>query len=195
MTEDSEIKRFYIDCEQLPSDFPTHGHSAEFWEALGRAVAAFGFLEEMLGKAIFALTATRKIPADQFEVEYEKWLPTLEKALTDPLGGLIGAYERAVQDNDNAKIPGDLLEHLREAATRRNVICHGSWRSPDDQDRSVPFYVDRKRGRWETPIDVAHLAQLRQHVAELSCDVMNSVTQMGYQFPGSKGPGEPIFKP
>ena len=195
MTEDSEIKRFYIDCEQLPANFPTHGHSAEFWEALGRAVAAFGFLEEMLGKAIFALTATREIPTDQLEVEYEKWLPTLEKALTDPLGGLIGAYGRAVRANDNAKISGDLLENLREAASQRNVICHGSWRSPDDQGRSVPFYVDRKRGRWETPIDVEYLAQLRQHVAELSCDVMNSVTQMGYQFPGLKGPGEPIFKP
>ena len=195
MTEDAEIKRHYIDREQLPANFPTHRHSAEFWEALGRAVAAFGFLEDTLGKAILALTATRKIPADQFEVEYEKWLSTLEKALTDSLGSLISDYGRAVRANDNAKIPGDLLEHLREAATWRNAICHGSWRSPDDQGRSVPFYVDRKRGRWETRIDVAHLAQLRQHVAELSCDVMNSVTQMGYQFPGPKGPGEPIFKP
>ena len=197
MTEDSEIKRFSIDCDQLPANFPTNRHSAEFWEALGRAVAAFGFLEEVLGKAIFALTATRKIPTDQIEVEYEKWLPTLEKALTDPLGGLISAYERAIRANDNAKMPSldDLLEHLREAATRRNVICHGSWRSPDDQGRSVPFYVDKKRGSWETPIDIAHLAQLRQHVAELSCAVMNSVTQTGYQFPGSKGPGQPVFQP
>ena len=198
MTEDSEIKRFYIDCEQLPANFPTHGHSAEFWEALGRAVAAFGFLEQVLGKAIFALTATRRIPTDQFEVEYEKWLPTLKKALTDPLGGLISTYGRAVRANDNAKIPSldDLLEHLREAATVRNVICHGSWyNSPDNQGRSVPFYVDKRFSIWETPIDVEYLAKLRQHVAELSCDVMNSVTQMGYQFPGSKGPGEPIFKP
>ena len=198
MTEDSEIKRSYIDREQLPANFPTHRHNAEFWEALGRAVATFGFLEEVLGKAIFALTATRKIPTDQIEVEYEKWLPNLEKALTDSLGGLISAYECAVHANDNAKIPSmdDLLEHLREAATVRNAICHGSWRnSPDDQGRSVPFYVDKRFRIWETSIDVEYLAKLRQHVAELSCDVMNSVTQMGYQFPGSKGPGEPIFKP
>lgn len=192
MTEDSEIERFYTDCAQLPANYPTHKHSAEFWEALGRAVATFGLLEWVLGRAIFALTATRKIPADQFEVEYEKWLPTLEKALTDSLGGLIREYERAVRANDEANIPDDLLEHLREAATLRNVICHGTWQSPDDKGRSVPLYMDKKLNCFATPIDIAYLAQLRQAVVELSCDVINSVTQMGYQFPGSESPGKPI---
>lgn len=192
MTEDSEIERFYTDCAQLPANYPTHKHSAEFWEALGRAVATFGLLEWVLGRAIFALTATRKIPADQFEVQYAKWLPTLEKALTDSLGGLIREYERAVRANDEANIPDDLLKHLREAATLRNAICHGAWQSPDDKGRSVPLYMDKKRNCFATPIDVAFLAQLRQAVVELSCDVINSVTQMGYQFPGSEGPGKPI---
>lgn len=197
MTEEPEIRRFYIDCEQLPENFPTHRHCAEFWEALGRTVAAFGFLEEMLGKAIFALTATRQFPANQIDQEYEKWLPILERALTDPLGGLINAYEAAIRANNNANLPNldDVLKHLREAASQRNVICHGSWRPPDEQGQSVPFYVDKKRGIWETPIDVPHLAQLCQHVVELSCAVMNSVTQMGCQFPGSNGPGYPIFQP
>lgn len=174
-------ERFAVDCDRLPTHFPTHRHSAEFWEALGRAVAAFGFLEEILGKAIFAFTATRKIPADKIEEEYKKWLPTLEKALTDPLGGLIKSYEEAVRANGAATIQNfdDLLNHLRDAASWRNVICHGSWQSPDDQGRSVPFYVDKKRGVWEMPIDVEHLGQLRQHVAELSCAVVTSVTQMG----------------
>jgi len=195
MTGETEIKPFAVDCERLPALFPTHRHKAEFWEALGRAVAAFGFLEETLGKAIFAFTATRKIPAVMIDEEYRKWLPTLEKALTDPLGGLINSYEEAVRANGDAMIPNlqGLVTTLREAATRRNVICHGSWQSPDYQGRSVPFYVDKKRGIWETPIDVAHLAQLRQHVAELSCAVVNSVTQLGYQFPGSNGPGKQVF--
>jgi len=47
--------------------FPTHHQSAEFWESLGRAVATFSFLEEVLGKAIFALTATRKYSEDEIE--------------------------------------------------------------------------------------------------------------------------------
>ena len=67
MTEDSQIKRLYTDCAQLPANYLTHRHGAEFWEALGRAVATFGFLEWVLGRAIFALIGTRKISADQIE--------------------------------------------------------------------------------------------------------------------------------
>jgi hypothetical protein len=195
MTDTSEIKKFEVDCGQLPSLFPTDRHNADFWEALGRAVATFGFLEQTLGKAIFAITATRKIDPDQFEEEYKSWIPTLEKALSDALGGLIDSYEKAIQSNNNIKTEdlSNLLTSLREVAERRNVICHGSWQPPDGQGRSLPFFVDRKRRVWDTPIDIAHLIQLQQFVAGLVCKVVNTVTLMGYQFPGSNGPGKPIF--
>ena len=38
------------------------------------------------------------------------------------------------------------------------------------------------------------LKQVQQHVTELTCAVMNTVTHMGWQFPGSPGPGNPIFE-
>ena len=44
-----EVKRFVVDLGNLPALFPTQRHSPIFWEALGRAIATFGFLEEMLG--------------------------------------------------------------------------------------------------------------------------------------------------
>jgi hypothetical protein len=44
----SEPKRYVADYRQAPPDFPTNLHPPEFWEALGRAVATFGFLEEAL---------------------------------------------------------------------------------------------------------------------------------------------------
>jgi hypothetical protein len=194
VTKESEIKGFAVDIERLPVNFPTHRHDAAFWEALGRAVATFGFLEEILGKAIFAFTATRKISFDQIEAEYAKWLPTLERALVDPLGGLIDSYNSALRKHQS--VPSyfdDLLGKLRESAVRRNTICHGSWRAPDELGRSLPLYVDKKRGVFETPIDIATLKQLQRHVAELACAVVNTVTQMGYQFPGSSGPGKAVF--
>jgi hypothetical protein len=194
VTSESKKEGFAVDLDRLPANFPTHRHEAEFWEALGRAVATFGFLEEVLGKAIFAFTATRQIPPDQIEIEYEKWLPTLERALVDPLGGLIDSYGSAARKHQNVPTHlDDLLEKLREAAVWRNTICHGSWRAPDEQGRSLPLYVDKKRGVFETPIDTAAVKQLQRHVAELACAVVNTVTQMGYQFPGSKGPGKPVF--
>ena len=49
MTDDPQPKRYFVDHKNLPMGFPTHMHSAEFWEALGRTIATFGFLEETLG--------------------------------------------------------------------------------------------------------------------------------------------------
>lgn len=63
-----------IDRSRLPALLPTLPPA--FWEQLGRTVAAFGFLEEMLGKAIFALTGNRKYEAHEIEKAYEEWLPS-----------------------------------------------------------------------------------------------------------------------
>ncbi len=93
MEETSKKQGFVVALDSLPPLFPTHLHSPEFWEQRGRTVATFGCLEEVLGKAIFALTATvrydeAEIRYDEAEIQgaFERWLPTLERALTDPLG-------------------------------------------------------------------------------------------------------------
>ena len=52
--------------------FRLQAHASAFWEALGRAVATFGFLEETLGKAIFAYTGMRQIPEERINAAYEK---------------------------------------------------------------------------------------------------------------------------
>jgi hypothetical protein len=195
MSDEMKPKRFVVDFSNLPAGYPTHKHSEEFWAALGRAIATFGFLEETLGKAIFAFTATRNIPEGQSDEAFEKWLPTLRRALSDPLGGLIASYGKAVRENAGATITNldFLLDTLREASVVRNVLSHGSWRVPDENGRSVPLFVDRHDRIFDTPIDVAYLQQVQQHVAELICAVVNTVTDMGWQFPGSAGPGVPIL--
>ena len=197
MTDDPQPKRYFVDHKKLPMGYPTHKHSAEFWEALGRTIATFGFLEEILGKAIFSFTAARQIPEDELDAQIEKWLPTLERALSDPLGGLIDSYGKAVCAKNSATIPNldELLENLRAASIFRNVLCHGSWRAHDDQGRSIPLFVNRKKEVFQDAIDVSYLQQVQQHVAELVCAVINTVTQMGWQFPGSGGPGNPIPQP
>ncbi len=183
-----------VDLNALPVDFPTHRHDAVFWERLGRTVATYGFLEEILGKAIFSFTATKRYEAAEVDTAFEKWLPTLEGALTNPLGKLIDHYGKAVRDHPDAVVEAldALLDRLREAARLRNVLCHGSWSVPNENGASVPRFVDWKLNVFDTPIDCAFLDQVQRHVAEVSCVVINSVTQMGWQFPGSCGPGAPI---
>lgn len=191
-----ENKGCVVDIFNLPSMFPTHKHEPRFWESLGRAVATFGFLEEILGKAIFAFTAKKPFSSEEDAMRaYENWLPTLERALNDQLWNLIESYGKAVRDHPAATRDSldELVEQLKESAKLRNVICHGSWRTPNCEGGSVPLFVNRQKECFETPINVSFLSQLQNHVSELACLVINSVTTMGLQFPGSEGPGEAIW--
>lgn len=192
----AELNRHIIDLETLPGMFPTHTHEPMFWESLGRAVGTFGFLEETLGKAIFAFTATKPYTEEEIQSAYENWLPKLQSALSDQLLNLIESYGKAVREHPGATINNlnELLDQLKKAAKIRNVICHGSWRSPNAEGASVPFFVNRRQELFETAIDIPFLLQLQKHVSELICTVIDTVTHMGLQFPGSQGPGTVIWE-
>jgi hypothetical protein len=45
-----------------------------------------------------------------------------------------------------------------------------------------------------TPIEVEFLQQTLRGAAELICVVFNSVTAMGWQFPGTSGPGAIVYE-
>jgi len=191
-----EVSRSIIDWDKLPPLFPTHRHSPKFWEQLGRTIATFGFLEEVLGKAIFAFTATRNYSPDEIEAVYRAWLPQLERALTDQLWNLAESYGKAARDNPATTTENveKLVEHIKEATIIRNVLCHGSWRTPNANGASVPLFINRQQQVFDNAIDIAYLEQVQIHVAELACHVMDTVTHMGWQFPGGTGPGKPIWK-
>lgn len=190
-----ESKRYVIKLDELPNHFPTHLHEPGFWESLGRAVATFGFLEETLAKAIFAFTATKPYSEEEVEEALDNWLPKLQNALSDQLWNLIVSYDKAVRDHPDATIENfeELVQHLKEASKVRNVICHGSWRSPNTEGASIPFFVNRQQERFDAVIDSSYLLQLQKHVSELICAVVDTVTHMGWQFPGSNGPGKIIW--
>lgn len=170
-------------------------HDPQFWEQLGRTVATFGFLEETLGKAIFAFTATQIYSASELEAAKSEWLKTCEDALTDTLKQLATSYCKAVKKY-HPQISQDLdalIEQIKKAADMRNILCHASWRPPDAEGKSLPFFVSRKLEVVETQMDIAFLRQIQDHVSSLTCDVIESVTQMGFRFPGGDGPGETIW--
>ena len=187
---------YLIVREVLPDQYPTHMHDAAFWEMLGRTVATFGFLEEVLAKAIFSFTATKPYSAAEINHAYQKWIPKLKKALSDPLGNLITTYETAVKEHPESTIEnlGDLTKDLSEAVPIRNALCHGSWRPPNAAGASNLLYIDRKMGKFNTPVDVEFLRQVQIHTVNLACAVVDTVIHMGWQFPGSGGVGEVIVK-
>jgi hypothetical protein len=193
---DAEVNRSIIDRDKLPPLFPTHRHSPRFWEQLGRAIATYGFLEEVLGKAIFAFTATRNYSADEIDAAYRAWLPQLERALTDQLSNLAESYGKAARDNlaTTTENIDELVADIKKATVIRNVLCHGSWRTPNADGASVPLFVNRRKQVFDAAIDIAYLEQVRAHVIGLACSVVDTVTHMGWQFPGGVGPGKPIME-
>jgi hypothetical protein len=196
MTAKGEIKHAIVDRDNLPPMFPTHAHLPQFWELLGRTIATYGFLEEVLGKAIFAYTATRNYGPEEIEAVYQAWLPQLERALSDQLWSLAEVYGKAVRDNPATTTTNvnELVDDIKKATDIRNVLCHGSWRMPNSNGASVPLFVNRKNEKFGTEIDIAYLEKVRTHVVSLTCSVIDTVTHMGWQFPGGAGPGKPIME-
>ena len=88
----------------------------------------------------------------------------------------------------------DLLGGLRKASQMRNILCHGSWRLSDTSGASIPFFVNRQKEIVDSAMDRQCIDQVQRCTANLACAVINTVTQMGWQFPGSAGPGKTIWK-
>lgn len=208
MSSGKELIPSYIDCEALPELFPTHKHSAEFWEALGRAVATFAYLEHILKDAILAITSVQPIPESEVDEAFETWLKAVDKTIVASMAFLITSFEKAVQDHldTEKKELARLVNELEKAKAYRDVICHGAWQAaPDEDGKSIPRFVKRditaKERKalpledkliFESGVDAELLNSIRISVVELSCDIINVVTEMGYKFPGSNGPGKSI---
>jgi hypothetical protein len=170
----------------LPVLFPTHVHSPLFWEQLGRTIATFGYLEKVLKKAIFTFTATRTYDAHEMEKQLEQWQKKLGSTLGGQLSNLATDYRAAIKGNQNSTVQDvdELVEKISQANKTRNILCHASWGVPDAEGKSVPFFLTKNFEVCETPMDVQYLRQVQEHVANLACDVIDTVTQMGWQFPG-----------
>lgn len=151
----------------------------------------------MLARAIFALTGTREYSDDEYEASLEKWLPTLERALSDALGNLINTFKKAVEEHQDTNVQGfdAMVRDLRDVAKLRNVLCHGFWGPPDAIGSSLPFYVDRNGEKFKNEIDADYLRRLQRRVTKLACSVIDTVSHMGWQFPGSSGPGKVVYEP
>ncbi len=89
---------------------------------------------------------------------------------------------------------GNLIVDLNKAKDLRNLLCHASWREPNGEGEALPFFVKKndKLANY-TRMDVMYLQQVQLGTAELCGEVVSVVTKMGYQFPGSNGPGKPVL--
>lgn len=176
--------------------WPTHKHEPSFWEALGRAIACIGLLEESLAKAIFVITGSKPVSnIENADIEVKAWAKFLQRTVSDPLGQLINKYEIAVRDNKSFNIENfdELLRQLRMLRDWRDILCHSSWGPPDAEGKSVPFFVNRNGDIVQNKVHGEFLIQIMNNAAELTLSIVNTITSHGFQWPGSNGPGKPAY--
>jgi hypothetical protein len=186
---------YQVDQGNLPSEWPTNGMAAAFWEELGRTVATFGALERTLGKAIFAISATTEIQdGDDGDAEIKAWHKRLKEALNGTLVPLTRSLKEVIERNpsDTFENFDELYEDLKRAASIRNLLTHAMWGIADEVGANKPHFVDRKMQVSDTDINIKYLQQVRAHTVGLICSVISVVTSRGIRFPGTQGPGEPV---
>lgn len=184
-----------IDRDCLPKDWPTNPGETAFWEELGRTVATFTFLEDILARAHLALTATRKYEdSEQAEAAYSHWVKELKQSLTDSLNALTDKIERAFNSDDRVApdIGAGIVARLRELRVWRNALCHGAWENFGADGsahlrhfRNSPDGPEQLEGR----LTLDTVSRIRAETTELAVDIVDVVTAAGVRLPGSALPG------
>ena len=185
----------------MDSRWPTHQCPAEFWEELGRTVAAFGFLEDCLQRANLAITATRVYQSVQeAEEAFKTWERELERSMDETLGVLVRRFVTALEDDErySSTDEREIEKGLKDVAWWRNALCHGAW---TDYDATSGLAALRywPRGKWSEQLEHGDrrlsrgdLARIRGAAVEVTIAVIDAVTTRGIAFPGSESPGQDV---
>ena len=111
---------------------PVQDPSGALWEEIGRTVAAFGMLEDLLPRALYIITGHQTVdnPEDAIH-QVEEWCAELIKNMSDTLGGLAHSLEAAWKERDGGLSPenADIVKDIKALAKFRNRICHATYQN------------------------------------------------------------------
>ena len=189
---------FVVDRACLPEDWPTNRGPSEFWEELGRTIATFSHLEDMMARAWFGLTATRKFEdMEQAEAAFPEWEKALKQSLTDSLRSLTKKLKKAFNNDDRVldDVADAYLARLNEVRVWRNALCHGAWQA-FQEDGSVCLRYFRRTAEGpeslEDRLSVEAMASIRAATVDLTADLVDIQSAAGIRFPGTALPGAAV---
>lgn len=152
--------------------------------AIGHAVAAFGFLEEALKRAIFSLTR-KELGEDAGDQALHRWLRRMEDIADDTLGTLIDSFVAAMRD---AGVPGSprLARDLAAIRLARNLLCHASWRPGARPGQWHPTFINTRGERHPGDMDPAAVLAIRADTLKAAEEVVSIMRATGIpgEWPG-----------
>lgn len=152
----------------------------EFATALGRAVAGFGFLEEALKRAIYALSLDR-IAAEPTEAELQRWIERIEDIADDSLGTLIDSFIAACTRCGTLPERSRLAEELGILRQRRNLLCHASWRPGTRKGAWRPAFVSTQGEVFVGDLTLRDLRDTRARTLRAARAVIAAMRRTGHE--------------
>lgn len=137
----------------------------DFAAALGQCVASFGWLEEVIKRAIYALDRAR-LADDLTPEELQAWLTRIGGIADDSMGTLIEQLDAAMRRHPGLRDRNQITDRLGEIRLYRNLLCHASWRPTDRKTHWHPAFVSAKGEVHDTAMTRADLDAIAQATLE-----------------------------
>ena len=176
-----------IDRDIFHADWPLSWDHPAFWEELGKTVAAFGYLENELTSACYALTGPpadfKNLQPDQIEAHL-KWYAKVEGYRADAMFALVDRFDELLRKDGRVPhtVRSELRGRLDELRTWRNALCHGAWFgfSGDGAAVLAHYYREGKRVIQFPPmVTLQNLAELRGRIVDATIRVAEASSVAG----------------
>ena len=176
-----------LDRSIMHPDWPLSPDNPEFWEELGKAVAAFGYLENVLVSACYSLTAPpadpRNMQAEQFPA-HQQWYREVEAFRADSLHVLAGRFDKLLKKDGRVPhtVRNELRKQLDELRHWRNALCHGAWFGFSGAGAGIlsHYYMKNEQvTRFPPTVALKDLAELRARVVDATIRVEETASVAG----------------
>lgn len=135
-----------------------HVLPAQLAAELGWTIASFGYLEDMLKRAIFSLDREQLDGAIR-ESDFRKWFRRMEHVAADSLGTLIERLGQTLARE--GRTDRELIGSLEEIKEWRNLLCHAAWQPDDDKSGWEPIFANTRGEVFEGSLGVDDLHAIR----------------------------------
>lgn len=143
-----------------------HSLPPDFAAALGQCVAAYGWLEEILKRTLYALDRAR-LADDLSEAELQRWLDHIGQIADDSMGTLVEQLDAAMRRHPGLHDRDRITDRLSDAKLMRNLLCHASWRPTEDAARWHPAFVAARGQVQDQALSRPDLERIRQDTIEI----------------------------